>query len=60
MVLQKKEIAAIITHIAFYSGWPKAWASFNLAKEIWCEENENDDLSSYADSILFPVGDENV
>mgnify|MGYP005907455819 FL=1 len=56
----KKEIAAIITHIAFYSGWPKAWASFNLAKEIWCEENENDDLSSYADSIMFPVGDENV
>ncbi len=33
----KKEIAAIITHVAFYAGWPKAWASFNLAKEIWVE-----------------------
>ena len=30
-----KEIAAIITHVAFYAGWPKAWAVFNLAKEVW-------------------------
>lgn len=34
----KKEIAAIITHVAFYVGWPKGWAAFNLAKEIWMEE----------------------
>lgn len=31
----QKEIAAIITHIAFYVGWPKAWAVFNLAKDVW-------------------------
>ena len=31
----RKEIAAIITHVAFYVGWPKAWNVFNLAKEIW-------------------------
>ena len=31
----KDEIAGIITHIAFYVGWPKAWAAFNLAKDIW-------------------------
>lgn len=31
----QKEIAAVITHVAFYSGWPKAWAVFNLAKEVW-------------------------
>lgn len=29
------EIAEIITHIAFYVGWPKAWSAFNRAKEIW-------------------------
>ena len=29
----QKEIAAVITHVAFYAGWPKAWAVFNLAKE---------------------------
>ena len=34
----QKEIAAIITHIAFYAGWPKGWAVFNLAKEVWNEE----------------------
>lgn len=34
----KKEIVAIITHVAFYAGWPKGWAAFNLAKEIWTEE----------------------
>ena len=29
----QKEIVAVITHVAFYAGWPKAWAVFNLAKE---------------------------
>ena len=31
----KDEMAEIITHIAFYVGWPKAWAAFNKAKEIY-------------------------
>ena len=31
----QKEIAAIITHVAFYAGWPKGWAVFPLAKEVW-------------------------
>lgn len=31
----QKEIAAIITHAAFYVGWSKGWAVFNLAKEVW-------------------------
>ena len=34
----QKEIAAIITHIAFYAGWQKGCAVFNLAKEVWNEE----------------------
>lgn len=34
----KKEIAAIVSHVAFYAGWPKAWAVFHLAKEVWTEE----------------------
>ena len=33
--VSQKEIAAIITHIAFYCGWPKAWAAFNMAKQAW-------------------------
>ena len=31
----KEEIAEIVIHVAFYVGWPKAWAVFNMAKEIW-------------------------
>ncbi|MCR5389749.1 MAG: carboxymuconolactone decarboxylase family protein [Lachnospiraceae bacterium] len=38
-----KEIAAIITHVAFYAGWPKAWAVFNLAKEVYNEPSEEFD-----------------
>ncbi len=33
--ITKEEIAEIITHAAFYCGWPKAWAVFKMAKEIW-------------------------
>ena len=38
-VLQK-EMAAVITHAAFYAGWPKAWATFNLAKEVYSGEEK--------------------
>lgn len=34
----KEEMVGIITHISFYVGWPKAWAAFNLAKEIYKDE----------------------
>ena len=33
----KDEIAEIITHAAFYAGWPKAWAAFRMAQEVWTE-----------------------
>ena len=36
--ITKEEIAEIITHSAFYAGWSKAWAAFNIAKEVWTEE----------------------
>ena len=35
--VSQKEMAATITHVAFYAGWPKAWAVFNLAKEVYGE-----------------------
>lgn len=33
----KDEMAEILTHAAFYAGWPKAWAAFRMAKEIYKE-----------------------
>ena len=35
--VSQKEMAAI-THVAFYAGWPKAWAVFNLAKEVYKDD----------------------
>lgn len=32
------EMAEILTHAAFYAGWPKAWAAFRMAKEVYGEE----------------------
>ena len=31
----KEKMAGIITHVAFYVGWPNGWSVFNLAKEIY-------------------------
>lgn len=33
----KEEMVELITHLAFYTGWPKAWSAFNLAKDIFGE-----------------------
>ena len=30
----QQEMAEILTHVAFYAGWPNAWAAFRMAKEV--------------------------
>lgn len=30
-----EEMAEILTHAAFYAGWPKAWAALRMAKEVY-------------------------
>lgn len=35
--VSQKEMVAIITHVAFYAGWPKGWAVLNMAKEVYME-----------------------
>lgn len=58
--VSQKEIAAIVTHCGFYVGWPKAWAVFRLAKEVWNEKTTgNTEKDQYQNSILFPIGDKN-
>ena len=60
----QREIAAIITHTAFYVGWPKGWAVFNLAKEVW-QINEGDlpyedeTMRAHAKEMVFPIGQPN-
>lgn len=56
----KKEAAAIITHTAFYAGWPKGWAVLKLAMEVWNDkEAANDEKSVHAASMIFPIGEPN-
>ncbi len=31
----KDEMVELITQLAFYTGWPKAWSAFGIAKEIF-------------------------
>lgn len=33
--ITRAEIAEALTHLAFYCGWPRAWAAFRMAKEVW-------------------------
>ena len=58
--ITKEEIAEIITHAAFYAGWPKAWAVFRMAKEIWNEKTHiNDAKIAHSNSMIFPIGEPN-
>jgi 4-carboxymuconolactone decarboxylase len=50
----KTEMIEIITHAAFYVGWPNAWAVFPMVREVYAEEK-----TSPSDS-LFGLGEPNV
>lgn len=55
--ITKTEIAEILTHAAFYAGWPKAWAAFRMAKEVWKEEIQTSDAKiAHVNSMVFPIG----
>lgn len=49
----KIEMAELLTHIAFYAGWPNAWAAFRMAKEVY----EDDDGTSHGG--FFGLGQKN-
>ena len=52
--ITQTEIAEALTHLAFYSGWPKAWAAFRMAKEVWTEEDGVEGKGG-----IFPIGKPN-
>ena len=64
------EMAEILTHVAFYAGWPNAWAAFRVAVEVYKDEDgvdggmfglgqPNDAYAQYFDgqSYLNPLTD---
>ena len=59
--ITRVEIAEIITHIGFYAGWPKAWAAFNLAKNVWTEDLSGEDAkATFQREMIFPIGEPNI
>lgn len=50
----KEEMVEIITHLAFYVGWPNAWAVFPLVRDVYSDTN----ILNSSDS-LFGLGEEN-
>lgn len=58
--ITRTEMAEILTHIGFYAGWPKAWAAFRLAKEVWEEETDlRERKTAFEQEMLFPIGKPN-
>lgn len=51
----KTEMAEILTHLAFYAGWPNAWAAFNIAKEVY-----SDDCTTQQHGGFFGQGELNT
>ena len=51
----KSEMAEILTHIAFYAGWPNAWAAFKMAKEVYKDDELKDEHGGF-----FGLGKPNV
>lgn len=63
--ITRAEISEVITHIAFYAGWPKAWAAFNLAKEVWADGEADEGAAgdssreAFQRDMIFPIGEPN-
>ncbi len=36
--ITKQEVVEVVTQLAFYCGWPKAWSTFPLIEEVWGQE----------------------
>lgn len=54
------EMSEIVTHAAFYAGWPNAWAVFNIVKEVYNEEIQNKNTENgYTHGGIFGMGELN-
>lgn len=59
--ITRTEIAEILTQVAFYAGWPKAWAAFRQAKEVWGETTAaSDGRQLFERELMFPIGEPNT
>ena len=56
--ITRTEIAEILTHAAFYAGWPKAWAAFRMALEVWKDDAPAAETGreAHQKEMIFPIG----
>ncbi len=56
----RSEIAELLTQVAFYAGWPKAWGAFRQAVEVWKDSNDATDAKEkFEQESIFPIGQPN-
>lgn len=41
-----KEMAALLTQVAFYAGWPNAWAAFRIAVKVYEGESDHAEVDT--------------
>lgn len=58
--ITRKEIAALLTHVAFYAGWPNAWGAFRLAAEVWAGDDAVTEKERFQQKMIFPLGEPNT
>ena len=56
--ITRTEIVEILTHAAFYAGWPKAWAAFRMALEVWKDDAPAAETGreAHQKEMIFPIG----
>lgn len=40
--LTKEELVEVVTQLAFYTGWPKAWSTFPIIEEVYKDDGNNE------------------
>ncbi len=59
--ITRNEIAALLTQVAFYAGWPNAWAGFRVAKEVWADPADAaTEKERFQQEMIFPIGEPNT
>lgn len=53
--ITKEEIVEVITQLAFYAGWPKAWSAFSLVQEVYSDDSIQEEHGG-----MFGMGESNT
>ena len=60
----RTEISEMLTHLAFYAGWPNAWAAFRMAKDVWTDDvpaaADGNGKAAFQREMIFPIGEPNA